>query len=318
MKSIPLLCCGLLHLLSCVASAQEVPNAPTGRIEQRYFADGPSAVVSTPEFACCDRSGYAYDVWYPGDLGADGTGAAIISWGNGTGANPQQYADLLSHLASWGFVVIASRDPNTGSGEEILDAVKFLLAANDDPQSAFYAKLQTDRVGVMGHSQGATGVLNALMKSGGAVRTAIPIELPAQRWCSDAISCTDARALSAGSVFYLNGSADTLISPSTQVAPWRIAGQQSNQGYYDASPRSVGKLFATLIGPNHNAVQGQPDCSGASAPCVNGVYGYLGYPTAWMMAQLRDDALASAAFARGGEIFRQDSNWQNQISNLSP
>ena len=62
MKTLRRLVACLLSLLPCIAQAQEVPNAPTGRIEQRYFAAGPSAVVSAQEFACCDRSGYAYDI----------------------------------------------------------------------------------------------------------------------------------------------------------------------------------------------------------------------------------------------------------------
>ena len=47
----------------------------------------------------------------------------IISWGNGTGVSPSGYAWLLGHLASWGFVVIASESRNTGSGEEMLEEV---------------------------------------------------------------------------------------------------------------------------------------------------------------------------------------------------
>jgi hypothetical protein len=72
-----------------------------------------------------------------------------------------------------------------------------------------------------------------------------------------------------------------------------------------------------LRGPDHNDVQGQPDCVAAAKPCVDGVYGYLGYPTAWLMDQLQGDTLAHRAFVNGtGEIFGETTNWSNQRSNI--
>ena len=36
------------------------------------------------------------------------------------------------------------------------------------------------QVGAFGHSQGATGAINAMVKSGGTIKTVIPIELPSR------------------------------------------------------------------------------------------------------------------------------------------
>ncbi|MEA2615541.1 MAG: hypothetical protein QOE72_1324, partial [Chloroflexota bacterium] len=183
-----------------------------------------------------------------------------------------------------------------------------------------YHTLDVNRVGSIGHSQGAAGALNAMLKSGGSIRTAVPIELPGQVWCllSLGLRCMDTRNLTSGAVFFVNGSADTLISPSTQPLPWWLVGLQSNSAYDEATPSSVTKVWATLNGPDHNDVQGQPDCASAAKPCVDGVYGYLGYPTAWMMDQLQGDAYAHQAFVNGtGEIFGETMNWSNQTSNIS-
>src|SRR6202022_617936 len=96
---------------------------------------------------------------------------------------------------------------------------------------------------------------------------------------SSGANCVDTKHLTAGSVFFIDGSNDIPISPPTQNLGF--PGEQSIAAYYSAVPNSVPKLKGTLIGPGHPDVQGQPDCSKAPLGCVNGVYGYLGYPTAW-------------------------------------
>ncbi|MGB6165711.1 MAG: hypothetical protein WCF33_22975 [Pseudonocardiaceae bacterium] len=302
--------------------AAPLPNAPTLPVEQRYYAHGPWAVSTVKAFGCCDSSGATFDVWYPTNLGHNGFRHPIITWGNGTNAVPSQYSFLLSHLASWGFVVIASENTSTGTGQEILDAARWMVLQNDRASSLFYHALAPTRVGAIGHSQGASGVLNAMIKSDGLITTAVPIELPAQVYCfATPDRCADTHNLMGGAIFLVNGSADLVISPSTQLLPWQLTGLQSNSAYYQATPASVTKVWATLQGPAHNDVQGQPDCASANPPidppssCVNGVYGYLGYPTAWMMDRLQDDNYAHQAFISGtGELFHETANWTNQTS----
>ncbi|MEC3915680.1 poly(ethylene terephthalate) hydrolase family protein [Nocardia sp. CDC160] len=310
-----------------VATAGAAPdNRPVGPVETAYFQPGPWAVVSQQGFGCCDSSGHAFDIWYPADLGKGGFKHPIITWGDGTWAHPGQYAYLLSHLASWGFVVIAPDNSNTGSGREMLDAVDYLIGQNDDPASPFHGKLDTDSIGAMGHSQGAIGAVNALAQSGGRIKTAVTIELVAQLICpaipvategEAPFSCADPRQLTSGSIFYVNGS-NSPISPSTQPISAEIAGLQSARSYYDATPDTLDKARATLIGPNHNDIQGQPDCDSVASACVNGVDGFLGFPTAWLMDRLRGDRRAHDAFVSGtGELFAPNPNWTEQQSNIT-
>lgn len=170
------------------------------------------------------------------------------------------------------------------------------------------------QVGALGHSQGAGGAINALIKSGGLIKTVIPIELPAQISCGPT-PCPDTSSLTTGSVFFINGSLDIPNSPSMQ--PLGATGEQSIEAYYNAVPRGVAKVKGTLIGPGPNDVTGQPDCQTALAPCNNGVYGYLGYATAWMMYQLQNDNYAHGAFVNGaGEMFSQVENWEFVASNI--
>lgn len=307
--------------LVCVPAAAGVAHAdpaiyvPTPGVESTYFEPGPSAVTERLGFGCCDSTGAKFDIWYPTGLSA--TRHPIVVWGDGTNAVPSQYAYLLRHLASWGFVVIGTENQNTGSGVDIRKSLDYLLAQDDDPTSMFFGKLDKTAVGAVGHSQGASGVLNAMRDSGGAIKTAVPLELPAQHFCSTSTSCADTRSLTTGSVFFVNGSADGLISPSQQLVPWQAEGLQSNQAYYEATPANLAKVWGTLNGPNHNDVQGQPDCAAASVPCTTGVYGYLGYPTAWLLAQLCGDATARDAFRSGSEFFTPSPNWRNQVGNVT-
>lgn len=163
------------------------------------------------------------------------------------------------------------------------------------------------------------------MNSGGFIKTVIPIERPQQSECTNADDCPSTAGITSGSVFFVNGSADTAVSPSTQSDGCIKNGQpneQSDQCMYQNTPSTVPKAWGTVIGASHNDVEGGPDCSTETIPsqlllCTNGVYSYLGYPTAWMMDQLQGDAYAHSAFISGtGEFFKETKNWKNQISNI--
>ncbi|MFB8006580.1 hypothetical protein [Nocardia sp. NPDC056000] len=284
-------------------------------VEATYSQPGPWAVTTQKGFGCCDSTGAAYDIWYPANLGAGGFRHPIITFGDGTNAVPSQYEYLLTHLASWGFVVIATENKQTGSGTDIAGAVDFLLRRAADPASVFHDRLDANAIGAVGHSQGATGALNAMANSDGRIRTVVPIELPIQILCATGSWCPDTGRLVSGSVFLVNGSADFLISPSEQALPRQVIGLQSIRAYYEAIPNSIPKAWGTLVGPNHNDVQGQPDCVGAAFPCAVGVYGYLGYPTAWLAARLLGREDARSAFAAGGEFFAPNPGWVNQLGN---
>ena len=164
-------------------------------------------------------------------------------------------------------------------------------------------------MGTFGHSQGAGGAINALIKSAGTIKTVMPIELPGQAFCSIPIDCPDTALITAGSIFLLDGSLDIPISPPTQ--PASATGLQSIAAFYSATPADIIKVKGTLIGPTHCDVQGVPNCTPTTVPCLLGVYGYLGYPTAWMVFQLQGDSFAHGAFINStGEMFSETKNWQ--------
>jgi len=105
----------------------------------------------------------AFTMFRPKDLSAGGLCHPVITWGNGTGSNPGLYKVLLDHLASHGFVVIASDSPNVANGDPppMVAGVTWVLEQNDDPSSVLYQRIDTAHVGATGHSQGGFATTTA-------------------------------------------------------------------------------------------------------------------------------------------------------------
>jgi hypothetical protein len=101
-----------------------------------------------------------FTIFYPMPLEASCL-HPIVVWGNGTTVmGSGTYAFFNTNAASWGMVVAAAHEDNTGSGAHHKAGIDYLLAQNEDASSMFYHKLST-RVGVSGHSQGGFGASRA-------------------------------------------------------------------------------------------------------------------------------------------------------------
>lgn len=101
----------------------------------------------------------AFSVYRPGRFN-EGEKLPIIIWGNGTCAWPEAYGALLRYVASHGFVIIAANSRWVGDAVALKKGLDFAFAANDDSSSPYYQKLDTTKVGAMGHSQGSSGTAN--------------------------------------------------------------------------------------------------------------------------------------------------------------
>ena len=80
---------------------------------------------------------------------------------NGTGLKAMHYRPVFEHLASWGFVVIGNDDSNAWNGRSALVSLDKALCQNSMESSPLYQRIDLDRIGVVGHSQGAMGAINA-------------------------------------------------------------------------------------------------------------------------------------------------------------
>ena len=99
-----------------------------------------------------------YSVYRPGQF-KEGEKLPLIVWGDGTCAWPEAYGPLLRYVASYGFVIVAPNSRWVGDGSQMKKALDFMFAGNDDKNSPYYQKLDTTKVGAMGHSQGGSGTI---------------------------------------------------------------------------------------------------------------------------------------------------------------
>ena len=114
-----------------------------------------------------------FNIYRPSDLATSGLCHPILVWANGTGDNPEQrppecivepstntwcgtYPGLMNQLASHGFVVLASLSTDTAAGDPLptITGLDWLLEQAEDPSSPYFHRLDTTRVGALGHSQG--------------------------------------------------------------------------------------------------------------------------------------------------------------------
>jgi len=137
--------------------------------------------------------GGGYTVFHPQELGPDGLKNPILTWGNGATTVPSFYV-LLPHLASHGFVIVASNNAFV-TGEEMRAGIDWLFEQNNDSSSIFHQKLDTN-VASFGYSLGSLGtfeiaddprLVTTVHISGGAMDKAVVPNLshPAAFFCGD-------------------------------------------------------------------------------------------------------------------------------------
>jgi hypothetical protein len=87
----------------------------------------------------------------------------VITWANGTCGEIAGYAPLLASIASYGFVIVASNSTWTATSPTNTvqaRALDYAASLNADSTSIFYQRLDMNKIGAMGHSQGATATSN--------------------------------------------------------------------------------------------------------------------------------------------------------------
>ncbi|MFC8129976.1 acetylxylan esterase [Streptomyces sp. NPDC057302] len=138
---------------AAAAAARAADGCPSAG--GRWADDGPFAVTK-------ERAGLGHTILRPTELGSGGcTKHPVIIWGNGTFVTPVVYDGLLKHLASHGFIVVAANTTQSGTGTAMLGGLDVLKKADADPKSPYYGKVDLEKVGAAGHSQGGGGAINA-------------------------------------------------------------------------------------------------------------------------------------------------------------
>ncbi len=157
----------------CVGGKEWPTANPTAAGPFKVFAHrkvGPLA-GSLPDPVYGDEQ-QRFNIYRPENMKDSGYCHPILVWANGYRDNPEenppkciinhndqwcgQYYPILSHLASHGFVVIASLSTTTGSGNPLptIVGLDWLLEEAENPSSDYYHRLDTSKIGAFGHSMG--------------------------------------------------------------------------------------------------------------------------------------------------------------------
>ena len=153
---------GLLNPLS--AQTADIANLPEPRVVEDGGTGAFKAIMYTDEGLA------THTIFRPEELSPFGENnkLPVIAWGNGACANsPWEHVNFLSEVASHGFLVIAigpmPEEGERGSGRstasQLLDAIDWAIAQNDDPSSPFYNKVDVTKIAVSGMSCGGLQTL---------------------------------------------------------------------------------------------------------------------------------------------------------------
>jgi hypothetical protein len=185
---------------------------------------------------------------------------------------------------------VAGTSTATGTGAQALRGAQWMVGQNTTAGSIFNGKLDTAKVGAAGHSQGASGALNATTASSGLIKSTLVFNLPNPSWVS-AEHVTNF-SLIVNPVMFMTGGND-----------WLISSASGNTGYYNQVAGAAAK--ASLNGAGHNTIQ-------------NTGGGYLGYAVAWFKYTLEGDTTARAAFVGSPPELNTNSAWSNQAEKNLP
>ena len=279
-----------------ILTAQMAPDNYTsevktgGNMEAKYLAMG------SHEVKCFTFDYTDYDdiktisIWYPAGLESSDRQYPAVLFVNGTGVGASRYKPVFEHLASWGFIAVGNEDPSTWEGKKADLTLSYLLNANEDESSIFYHRLDTENIGVTGHSQGGVGVYNTINAT----------DHKDSYKCAVALSPTQEEV--AEQVLHIPY--DPL---KTTIPILMLSGTENDV----ITPENMEKSYTKVTSPKVMAVR-----KGAAHGDM--LYSADGYVTAWFMWQLQGDSEAAKAFVGNNPELLSNAMYQDQRIDLVP
>ncbi|WP_334431391.1 alpha/beta hydrolase family protein [Micromonospora sp. CPCC 206060] len=209
-------------------------------------------------YATAVQVGVVNTLYYPRDIAASSRRHPVIVWGNGTGALPLVYRDLLLHWASHGFIVSAANTPTSNLGISMRAGIDALTQADNNPASIFYRQVDLGRIGAAGHSQGGAAAI--VVGADPRIDTIIPIQ-PGPLADIDDVHVP---------AFLMAGQYDSIVFPVLV------------QAFYDDADH-IPAIYGEVRGADHFTIVGDPGPFAAPT-------------TAWFRFHLMDDAEARTQF----------------------
>ena len=232
-------------------------------------------------------------VYYPNEMTLyPGKKYPIVIMANGTGVEYPKYEATFKHLSSWGFIVAGNDDPSTADGNSPVKTLQYMLNLNNQKDSLFFNKIDPEKIGISGHSQGGAGTFNTITKHGDvsklfkcAFASSSPtkslidkFKLEPFRYQSELVNIPIMMVISSGNV-------DKGICPYNE-----------SKENFDKIGGNIKKVFGVRKNVDHG------DMLVAHDP----------YMTAWFCFILKNDEEAGKAFSgQDAEFLRNNEIWQN-------
>lgn len=213
-------------------------------------------------------------VFYPSNIQETNITYPIIAFANGTGFSYDIYENLLIELAKGKYIVIANTETMSADGTAQLASVDFLIAQSKDSSSIFYNKINVNKIGLAGHSQGGRSAVNAAAADS---RVDCVVSFAGSNYTSEAEKLSTP-------TFFIGGSADMIVLAKQWVVP----------------------AYENCKGPAVYACK----TNAVHTRCCTNPTEYSGYAVAWFDAWLKNDADAIKKFTNGGKL-SQDGAWQD-------
>lgn len=225
------------------------------------------------------KSEYTYNsvkqlVYYPNNIKISSKTYPAIVWANGTMCSPDMYDGLLKAIAEGGFIVIANEETMAADGTAQRASIDFIIEQNEDPESTFYKKVNTAKIGVAGHSQGGRSSVNAAAAD---KRIDCVLSLAGSNYDYEA-------ELLSVPTFFIAGSSDMVVDAGMWIEP----------AYEICKGPAV---YASLKSAIHTR-------------CCTNPSDYSGYIVKWFNVWLKNDSAALNTFKDGGELSK-DSKWED-------
>jgi hypothetical protein len=226
----------------------------------------------------------------------------IIAWGNGACANsPWEHINFLSEMASHGFLVIAigpmphegQRGGGKSTSSQMLDAINWAIAQNNNKASVFYNKIDISKIAVSGMSCGGLQSLETAPDP--RVTTAVI--------CNSGILGNQGNGMP-GMPKLTKEHLVKLHSPTLYL----LGGEKDiayNNGMDDFNRINHVPVFVANMDVGHGGTYSQPH---------GGEFAKLA--TAWFKWQLKDDKEAGKLFTGNPCQLSQSTIWKVEKKNL--
>lgn len=211
-------------------------------------------------------------VYYPDNIKYATKPYPVIAWANGTMVTSGFYNKLLIEIAKGGYIVVACDESMSADGTAQIASIDFILSKNNDKNDIFYNKIDTNKVGVIGHSQGGRSSVNAAVADS---RIDCVISIAGSNFDYEV------EGLKTPTLFFA-GTSDMIVSPSQWIEP----------AYEIAKGPTV---YASLDGGIHTTCSTNPEK-------------YSGYIIDWLDSWLKNDSSALNTFKDGGKLSK-DNAW---------